>query len=49
MGFVGAARVVDYAASKFALVGLHESLRYELDSVWVISKVPHGHIHISLL
>jgi NAD(P)-dependent dehydrogenase (short-subunit alcohol dehydrogenase family) len=47
MGFVGAARVVDYVASKFALVGLHESLRYELDSVCVISKVPHGHTHIS--
>jgi len=33
LGFAGAARVADYAASKFALRGLHESLRYELDSV----------------
>jgi len=33
LGFAGAARVVDYATSKFALRGLHESLRYELDSV----------------
>lgn len=39
MGFGGAARVADYAASKFALVGLHESLRYELDKVYKAPKV----------
>ncbi|CAE7090834.1 unnamed protein product [Rhizoctonia solani] len=31
MGLAGAARMTDYCASKAALLGLHESLRYELD------------------
>lgn len=33
MGYGGAAKMSDYVASKFALVGLHESLRYELDKM----------------
>ncbi|KAF8307962.1 retinal short-chain dehydrogenase/reductase [Clavulina sp. PMI_390] len=33
MGYVGAGRLADYVASKHALIGLHESLRYELDNV----------------
>jgi len=39
LGFAGAARVADYSASKFALVGLHESLRYELDKVYKTPKI----------
>ncbi|QRV91577.1 short chain dehydrogenase [Ceratobasidium sp. AG-Ba] len=31
MGLAGAAQMSDYCASKAALIGLHESLRYELD------------------
>jgi len=31
MGMTGAAQMSDYCASKFAVIGLHESLRYELD------------------
>ncbi|KAK0534109.1 hypothetical protein OC842_002750 [Tilletia horrida] len=31
MGHIGIAQVADYVATKHALVGLHESLRYELD------------------
>ena len=38
MGYAGFAKLTDYTASKHALVGLHESLRYELDS---IHKAPH--------
>ncbi|KAK4683972.1 hypothetical protein P7C73_g6237, partial [Tremellales sp. Uapishka_1] len=32
MGVIGAAQMTDYAASKAALVSLHQSLRYELDN-----------------
>lgn len=38
MGYAGFAKLTDYTASKHALVGMHESLRYELDSV---HKVPY--------
>lgn len=38
MGYAGFAKLTDYTASKHALVGLHESLRYELDS---IHKAPY--------
>ena len=31
--FSGMVRMADYCASKSALIGLHESLRYELDKV----------------
>ncbi|KAF8622123.1 hypothetical protein AX15_007256 [Amanita polypyramis BW_CC] len=31
MGYVGAAQMVDYCASKAAIISFHESLRYELD------------------
>ncbi|KAB5590520.1 Short-chain dehydrogenase/reductase family protein [Ceratobasidium theobromae] len=34
MGLAGAAQMTDYCASKAALLGLHESLRYELDHVY---------------
>lgn len=33
MGYTGVAQMVDYVASKHATVGLHESLRFELDSI----------------
>lgn len=36
LGFVGVARAADYSATKHALVGLHTSLRHELDHVHVI-------------
>jgi len=39
MGFVGASRVADYVASKFALIGLHESLRYELDQEYKAPRI----------
>lgn len=34
MGQTGVAQMVDYVASKHALVGLHDSLRFELDSIY---------------
>ncbi|PKI85519.1 hypothetical protein MVES1_000345 [Malassezia vespertilionis] len=34
MGHVGVAQMIDYVASKHALVGLHASLRSELDTVY---------------
>ncbi|QRV76747.1 short chain dehydrogenase [Ceratobasidium sp. AG-Ba] len=34
MGLAGAAQMSDYCASKAALIGLHESLRYELDHLY---------------
>jgi len=34
MGLVGAVQMSDYCASKAALLGLHESLRYELDHLY---------------
>jgi short-subunit dehydrogenase len=36
MGLVGVAQMTDYCASKAALFGLHESLRYELDKQCVL-------------
>lgn len=39
--------MADYVASKFALIGLHESLRYELDQVCEISKHSNNHICIT--
>lgn len=34
MGQTGVAQMIDYVASKHALVGLHESLRFELDAIY---------------
>jgi len=39
MGLVGSAQISDYAASKAALVNLHESLRYELDKRYKTPKI----------
>jgi short-subunit dehydrogenase len=39
MGLVGACQLSDYAASKAALMTLHESLRYELDKRYNAPKV----------
>jgi len=46
MGLVGAARLTDYASSKFALVGLHESLRYELDKIHQTPKIRTTILHL---
>jgi len=53
MGLVGAAQVADYCASKAAVIGLHESLRYELDHRYHTpsirtSLVLPGHTHTPL-
>ncbi|KAK0522447.1 hypothetical protein OC834_006279 [Tilletia horrida] len=39
MGHIGIAQVADYVATKHALVGLHESLRYELDKKYQAPEV----------
>lgn len=53
MGHIGIAQVGDYVATKHALVGLHESLRYELDKKHKAPKVRTtlvcpGHIKTAL-
>jgi hypothetical protein len=40
MGMVGACQLSDYAASKAALMTLHDSLRYELDKRYALAY-PH--------
>jgi len=37
--FSGMVRMADYCASKSALIGLHESLRYELDKVYCAPQI----------
>ncbi|KAK2466046.1 hypothetical protein APHAL10511_001688 [Amanita phalloides] len=39
MGFVGAAQMTDYNASKAAIVSMHESLRYELDKRYKCPRI----------
>ncbi|KAE8214677.1 hypothetical protein CF327_g1951 [Tilletia walkeri] len=53
MGHIGIAQVGDYVATKHALVGLHESLRYELDKKYKAPQVRTtlvcpGHIKTAL-
>jgi len=53
MGLVGAAQVADYCASKAAVIGLHESLRYELDHRYHTPFIRttllcSGHVHTPL-
>ncbi|KAF8914210.1 retinal short-chain dehydrogenase/reductase [Gymnopilus junonius] len=41
LGMTGVAQMSDYCASKAAVIGLHESLRYELDkSIFTLYKCP---------
>ncbi|KAF8639862.1 hypothetical protein AX17_001117 [Amanita inopinata Kibby_2008] len=39
MGYVGAAQMIDYNASKAAVISMHESLRYELDKRYKCPKI----------
>ncbi|KIM46413.1 hypothetical protein M413DRAFT_441506 [Hebeloma cylindrosporum] len=53
LGMTGVAQMTDYCASKAAVIGLHESLRYELDKIYKCPQIRTtlvcpGHVQTSM-